>query len=333
MKVAYLHGLESPNYGPKVDWLNDKFDTYVPRIDYENEDAFEGALDGCRGSSLIIGSSMGGYFAYLIGQHLRIPTLLFNPAVVSRSFDPVVQLSNRNGTKNKIYLCKNDNVIKGSKIKKYFSNEGVGSFKYETYDGGHRVPDAVFISAISETLKIKESRVHSFESFHSSLNEYSIPYSIGFKKKPDFEHGLVKEFFKFFYTEGDQPIGNFMDMAEVVHDRYAGKLDKHTAKVGDVAQEIHDYLKPPGGKAPAYDLNDMTQDDAAEFVYEYMDEANKLAKKVYDGAARCGAAKEKKIIQGLKDLETTLERARDIFTSSFGSIKHRRIGFKLNKDR
>ena len=187
MKVAYLHGLESPNYGPKVDWLNDKFDTYVPKIDYRNEDAFENVLFGCRNADLIVGSSMGGYFAYLIGQHLSVPTLLFNPAVVSRTFDPVVELSNRNGTKNKVYLGKNDNVIKGSKIKKYFSNEGVGSFRYTTYDGGHRVPDEVFISAISETLKIKEkapsllplatqvaaqtigleSKVHSFESFHN----------------------------------------------------------------------------------------------------------------------------------------------------------------------
>ena len=82
MKVSYLHGLESPNYGPKVDWLNDKFDTYVPKMDYNSETAFEEALDGCRGSDLIVGSSMGGYFAYLIGQHLRIPTLLFKPMTI-----------------------------------------------------------------------------------------------------------------------------------------------------------------------------------------------------------------------------------------------------------
>lgn len=333
MKVSYLHGLESPNYGPKVDWLNDKFDTYVPKLDYHSKTVFEETLDGCRGSSLIVGSSMGGYFAYIIGQHLRIPTLLFNPAVVSRNFDPIVQLSNRNGTKNTVYLGKNDNVIKGSKIRKYFSNEGVGSFKYNTYDGGHRVPEDVFIGAISKVLKVKESRVHSFESFHNSLNEYNIPYSIGFKKRPDFKHGLVKEFFRFFYMEGDQPIGNYMDMAEVVHDRYAGKLDKDIQKVGDIAQEIHDYLKPPGGKSPAYDLNDMHQEGAAETVFSYMDQANELAKKVYDGASRGGAAKEKKIIQGLKGLEATLERARDIFTSSFGSIKHRKIGFKFSTDK
>ncbi len=166
MKVAYLHGIESPNYGTKVDWLNEKFDTYIPKMDYNSETAFEEALDGCRGSDLIVGSSMGGYFAYLIGQHLRIPTLLFNPAVVDRKLNPTVEISNRNGTKNTVYLGKNDNVIKGSKIKKYFSNEGVGSFKYIVYEGEHRVPEDVFISAISETLKIKESRVHSFESFH-----------------------------------------------------------------------------------------------------------------------------------------------------------------------
>ena len=170
MKVSYLHGLESPNYGPKVDWLNEKFDnTYVPKMDYNSKTVFKESLEGCKGSSLIIGSSMGGYFAYLIGQHLRIPTLLFNPAVVSRNFDPIVELPKKGRTKNTVYLGKNDNVIKGSKIKKYFSNEGVGSFKYYTYDGEHRVPEKVFIEAISETLKIKESRVYSFESYHSAF--------------------------------------------------------------------------------------------------------------------------------------------------------------------
>ena len=168
MKVAYLHGLESPNYGPKVDWLNDKFKTYVPKIQYTDNNIFNEVLKGCRGSSLIIGSSMGGYFAYIIGQHLNIPTLLFNPAVVDRTFDPEIEPSPKGATKNTVYLGRTDNVIKGSNIKKYFSNSGVGSFKYNTYDGGHRVPDEVFKSAIIETLKIKESRVHSFNSFHEN---------------------------------------------------------------------------------------------------------------------------------------------------------------------
>ena len=163
------------------------------------------------------------------------------------------------------------------------------------------------------------------------LKEYSIPYSIGFKKRPDFKHGLVKEFFKFFYTQGDQPIGGYMDMAEMIHDRYAGNLDADTQKVGDQAQEIHDYLKPPDGKDPDYDLNAMTQKGAAEVVHKYMSQANKLAKKIEDGASRGNAADEKKILQGLKGLEATLKRAKNIFTSSFGNVKHKRIGFRFGK--
>ena len=38
-------------------------------------------------------------------------------------------------------------------------------------------------------------------------------------------------------------------------------------------------------------------------------------------------------MQGLKGLEATLERARDIFTSSFGNVEHRKMGFKFNKDK
>lgn len=168
------------------------------------------------------------------------------------------------------------------------------------------------------------------------LKEYSIPYSIGFNKKPDFKHGLVKEFFKFFYIQSDQPVGNYMDAAEIVHDRYAGNLDAEIQKVGDIAQEIHDYFKPPGGKDPAYDLNDMHQKGVAEVVYKYMSQANKLAKKIYTSASRDsrekyirGGAKEKKILQALRVLENTLKSAKNIFTSNFGPVKHRKIGFRF----
>ena len=67
MKVWYLHGLESDPGGPKVDFLNEVADeVFAPAMDYRNHKAFgelyrkvtkEGKPD------LIIGSSMGGYFA------------------------------------------------------------------------------------------------------------------------------------------------------------------------------------------------------------------------------------------------------------------------------
>ncbi len=157
MKVSYLHGLESPNYGPKVDWLNDNFNTYSPKIQYTDSNIFDEVLNGCKGSDLIIGSSMGGYFAYLIGQHLNIPTLLFNPAVVSREFDPVIIEPKGGGVKNTVVLGDKDKVISGSAIKRYFKSKGKGTFNYESYDNGHRVPDEVFKSAISKALKLGEN--------------------------------------------------------------------------------------------------------------------------------------------------------------------------------
>ena len=92
MKITYLHGLESDNLGEKNDWLNNHFSTFSPSINYRKEGTFDKLLKGVKGSSLIIGSSMGGYFAYLFGLHTGIPTLLFNPAVIGRSIEPEVKI-------------------------------------------------------------------------------------------------------------------------------------------------------------------------------------------------------------------------------------------------
>ena len=90
MKIWYLHGLESDPGGPKVNFLNEVADeVFAPAMDYKNHKAFgelyrkitkEGEPD------LIIGSSMGGYFADALASHFGINTLLLNPALHSREF-------------------------------------------------------------------------------------------------------------------------------------------------------------------------------------------------------------------------------------------------------
>ncbi len=96
----------------------------------------------------IIGSSMGGYFAYLIGATLKIPTILFNPAVIGRFFDPVVDDSNLKETSHNVFLGKTDEVIDGALVQSYFSTYGLGNFAYTTYDGAHQVSVEVFINTI-----------------------------------------------------------------------------------------------------------------------------------------------------------------------------------------
>ena len=136
MKVWYLHGLESAPGGPKVDFLNEVADdVYAPAMDYTSHKAFgelyreitkKGKPD------LIIGSSMGGYFADAIASHFGIKTILFNPALHSRSIDYNFRYG-KEGYKRTIVLGKDDTVILPERTKeivgdtaKIINIEGMG---------------------------------------------------------------------------------------------------------------------------------------------------------------------------------------------------------------
>jgi hypothetical protein len=163
MKIAYLHGLESSidEKDPKIIFLRSNFsEVFAPSIAYRNDKTFDKLFSEIKQlkPDLIVGSSMGGYIAYLIGSKLGIETVLFNPAVVDRSFDPKVDDTKLKGTKHNVYLGKSDTTISGNKVKSYFGHEGSGNFKYRSYNGGHRVPEPTFINAIKLALNIEEKQ-------------------------------------------------------------------------------------------------------------------------------------------------------------------------------
>jgi predicted esterase YcpF (UPF0227 family) len=89
-------------------------------MDYRDPWLFDTVLKQIRERDieLLIGSSMGGYFAYCLSTMTGIPTVLFNPAVIGRSFP-----------------------IKSSA---YFAEYGIGEFEYHREDIGHRIPKEVF---------------------------------------------------------------------------------------------------------------------------------------------------------------------------------------------
>ena len=162
MKIAYLHGLESsvnPN-SPKIKWLNSNFDqVYSPVIDYKQDNMFNDILEHIKriNPDYIVGSSMGGYFTYLIGSILGIETVLFNPAVIGRPFDPVVDLTGvENKSKHNLFLGENDNVIKGSEIIKFFKESDLAESTVEYYKGEHRVPVDVFTASIKKVSGIMD---------------------------------------------------------------------------------------------------------------------------------------------------------------------------------
>ena len=91
MNVWYLHGLESKVGGPKVDFLLEVAEkVFAPYMNYNALGMFESLLKLAKldKPDLIIGSSMGGYFADALGSHLDTEVLLFNPALHSRPIEP-----------------------------------------------------------------------------------------------------------------------------------------------------------------------------------------------------------------------------------------------------
>ena len=91
MNVWYLHGLESSVGGPKVEFLCENADkVFAPDMKYNHPWMFSSLLKMAKHikPDLIIGSSMGGYFADALGSHIGTEVLLFNPALHSRSMEP-----------------------------------------------------------------------------------------------------------------------------------------------------------------------------------------------------------------------------------------------------
>jgi hypothetical protein len=187
MKIAYLHGLESSidQKDPKIEFLNKNFDkVYSPSINYKDNNTFSKLYKDIKSlkPDLIVGSSMGGYISYLIGRKLSIPVLLFNPAMVGRTFDPAVDDSNLKNTRVDVRFGKGDAVISGIDVRKYFKDNKV-SFNYKGYDGGHRVPADVFINSIKDILNLSEihnktnktnmKHIKLYEQFISEANDIS----------------------------------------------------------------------------------------------------------------------------------------------------------------
>ena len=150
MKVLYLHGLESKPTGPKMKYLKDRFESfYAPEIDYEEPETYEEILDLCitEEFDMIIGSSMGGYFAHAIGTTLGTPVIMFNPALHSRSFNPYGVINGGKDIDGYCVLGMDDTVIDPHKTAEML--ESAPRLAIMPVEGmGHRVPFTKFIDVI-----------------------------------------------------------------------------------------------------------------------------------------------------------------------------------------
>jgi len=158
-KVLYLHGLESSNMGSKVEFLHEQSDVLAPLINYCDHDLEQNLMDMVESfqPDVIIGSSMGGYTALNLGNYFNIPVIAFNPAIHSRSFEPVfkklVEQDPCFNFASVIVLGLKDSVIDPKKTVEILEDAEF-DIQYELYpEMKHRIPFDVFVDIYNKYVK------------------------------------------------------------------------------------------------------------------------------------------------------------------------------------
>ena len=144
-KIFYLHGLESTNESSKVDYMRSLgHHVHAEYMDYKNVlDLYAKTLNSIYDfkPDMLVGSSMGGYFAYHLGTHYKSNLLLLNPALPYRSFDPPILTDGSEKSRMWALIGKNDDVVDPSLNKEILNRAGA---MITIGDHAHRTPVKVF---------------------------------------------------------------------------------------------------------------------------------------------------------------------------------------------
>ena len=154
MKIFYIHGLESTQNSSKVDLMRSLgYDVHAEYMDYRNvSDLYEKTLNSIKDFKpfVIVGSSMGGYFAYHLGTHYKTNLILLNPALPNRSFDPPILPDGIEKSHIWALIGKNDDVVDPVANEKILKRVGAS---IEIGNHGHRTPPEIFEPFFSSVLE------------------------------------------------------------------------------------------------------------------------------------------------------------------------------------
>ena len=151
MNILYLHGLNGSLSIEKQKILERLGKVYAPTIDYENNpDSIIWLQNQYKESKidLIIGSSMGGFAGYYLSKLVKVPALLFNPALAYRSvFQNIPTTPQTNFGIINIVLGAIDDTIDPKSTLAFLADLLLQPQDYHIhirYDLEHRIPIEVF---------------------------------------------------------------------------------------------------------------------------------------------------------------------------------------------
>lgn len=148
-KTLYIHGLDGHLNDEKHNILSKHTEIIAPLIDYRaNPNSYYDLLALAKQENVdyIIGTSMGGCMGYYLSLHLKLPGLLFNPALPFRSVG--IDLPNENPIRSsylKVVLGGQDDIINPLNNLAWIIEREEGEMDIAWRNTlGHRIPVDVF---------------------------------------------------------------------------------------------------------------------------------------------------------------------------------------------
>ena len=160
MNILYLHGLDG-DLAPEKRKILEKYGKVLsPAIDYRKEyNSIELLVEQFKNEDIkaVIGSSLGGFVGYYIADAYKLPSLLFNPALNSRSVGQKVPIyRNPYLSFKQIVLGAQDDVVDPKGTFSFLSINLQEHTNYDIYvrqDLGHRISIEVFKEEVERFFK------------------------------------------------------------------------------------------------------------------------------------------------------------------------------------
>ena len=114
INILYIHGLDSSPKPEKIEVLKQYGSVVGLHLDYKKEEnPFKLLNDTIENENIshIVGSSLGGFLGFWLGEKNSLPCLLFNPALGMRSIDVQVERNYNKCPKRLIVLGEQDDVV------------------------------------------------------------------------------------------------------------------------------------------------------------------------------------------------------------------------------
>ncbi|QAA80368.1 alpha/beta hydrolase [Aequorivita sp. H23M31] len=160
MNILYLHGLDG-DLAPEKRTILQKYGKVLsPAIDYRTEyNSIELLVEQFKNEKInaVIGSSLGGFVGYYVADAYKISSLLFNPALASRSVSQKIpNFKNPYLSFKQIVLGAQDTVINPRDTFTFLSKNLQEHTNYDIHvrqDLGHQITIQVFKEEVEAFFK------------------------------------------------------------------------------------------------------------------------------------------------------------------------------------